>query len=420
MAPAEGVHERGAALITGDDAARLKDALLVLLAEDALNTERLTERLDRLASETGVSAHAALLLLLTGLAFEEDAARSHWESILEHRHALSLAVQREVGLRTALIDYFVNANRRLARPCLIDVSLSEPGLESGESDPLTGLAADRAFRAAVQSELRRAKRYGQRVSVALFDLDRFGAVNERGGKLVGDRVLRETAMLLHNKIRDIDLAARPAEDEFALLLPETDREGGVLVAERFRAEVEAHFRRREVAGSPAELTVSAGVAAYPDDARNPEDLLSRSAQALYRAKASGKNLVQAWRPERRRLLRCDLAGEGIEVEVLGGRDLSAARAADLSVDGILFDSPEPIDVGEEIELRLAAPGGESVRVQGRVVRLEEVPPPATPDDLGGPHRFEIGVAFSGDAAAARGHILEILERARDGKPRGWA
>jgi len=393
-------------LITREDAARLKDQLLGLLAEDSHNAERLLGRLDAIGRESGILAHAALLLLLTGLAFDEDEARAHWEAILEHRHGLSLALGRDAGLRTAVLDYFINVNRRLARPTLIDVEMQRS--PPAGADELTGLATDRPFRAAVQSELRRAKRYGHPVAVALFDLDGFTAVNERVGTLVGNRLLREAAMVLGNKIRDIDLAAHPGEDELALLLPQTDRNGAFLVAERFRRELEAHFRTRDANGRPADLTVSGGVASYPDDALDAEALMARAAEALYQAKAAGKNAVVVHSAERRRFLRFDLRSRRCDIEVLAPSDAGEARVRNLSRSGILFASPEPLDVGEEVEIRLESADRDAairpLTLRGRVVRLEEVP-------SGERDRFEIGIAFDVDRGYVEDELLAFLEAA---------
>jgi diguanylate cyclase (GGDEF)-like protein len=399
-------------VITREDAARLKDQLLQLLAEDSHNTDRLLVRLDGVARESGIGAHAALLLILTQLAFEESEARAHWDAILVHRHALSLALGRDAGLRVAVLDYFMNVNRRLVQPTLIDVEM-EAALLAGGGDPLTGLAGDRAFRTALQGELRRAKRYGHRVAIAIFDLDGFAALNARVGTLVGDRLLREAAMLLGNKIRDIDLASRPGEDEFSLLLPQTDRNGAFLVAERFRREFATHFRKREAGGKPADLTISGGVAAYPDDALDAESLVARAAQALYQAKAAGKNAVVVHSAERRRFLRFDLRSRRCEIEVLSPRDAGDARGRNLSRSGLLFASPEPLEVGEEVELRLENGGADAPRrvltVRGRVVRLEEVP-------SGENDRFEIGIAFDLDTGQGEDELLEFLELAGPESP----
>ena len=399
-------------MITREEATHLKEQLLQLLVEDTRNTERLLERLDEISKESGVGAHAALLLILTSLAFDEDQAREHWEAILAQRHNLSLTLGRDAGLRVAVLDYFMNVNRRLANPSLIDVEIEEAA-PHGEGDALTGLAGDRAFRIALQNELRRARRYGHVLAVAVFDLDGFADANARFGRLVADRLLREAAMILGNKIRDIDLASRPGEDELAILLPQTDRNGAFLVAERFRRELETHFRRREAAGQPVGLTVSGGVASYPDDGQDAEMLLARAAQALYQAKSSGKNVVLVHSPERRKFLRFDLHTRLCEIEVLAPPDAGAGKVRNLSRNGLLFASPEPLEVGEDVEIRLeTGERGAPRRVQavrGRVVRLEEVA-------SGENDKFEVGVAFDLDAAGGEQDLLEFLEHAGPERP----
>jgi diguanylate cyclase (GGDEF)-like protein len=407
-------------LINKEDARRIRIELLEMLEEDAHNVQRLLGRLDAITMESGVGAHAALILILTHLQFNDDEAREHWAGIISHRDELGRALGRDVGVRVALLDYFVNVNRHLIRPTLIDLEMFEAGDMSDTRDSLTGLATDKMFRVAVQHELRRARRYGQTVSVILFDLDDFGPVNDRLGRFVGDRMLRELAILLNNKIRDIDIATRPGEDEVALVLPQTDRNGALLVAERFRLEVEQFFGRREADGAPVGLTISGGVATYPGDANSPEELLERAAQALYRAKASGKNLIQVYNPERRRFLRFDLEPGRFEVEVLGSQDLPPGEARNLSRNGIVFTSPEKLHVGEEIEIRLQdqAPDGgpKPLRVRGRVVRLEELPEAEDPKDGG--DLFEIGVAFDADSLASGDDLLDFLERSRIGSRQG--
>lgn len=411
--------------MTPDDAARIREEVASLLGEDARNTDRLTERLRVLAHEQGIEPHAALLLALTGLAFDEGEAQAHWQALLTHRHELSLSLGRDVGVRVAMLDYFVNVNRRLVRPALIDLRLEEAERDAGTVDPRTGLASDRAFRAAVQAELRRAKRYGQSVCVVLFDLDDFGAVVARATPPVADRLFREAGMLLKNKIRDIDVAGAPGEDELALLLPETERNGGLLVADRFRTAVEDHFAKREAGGEAANLTVSGGLACYPDDALTAENLLEHAAQALYVAKATGKNHVRAYQPERRRYLRFDLDPRRCEIEVLASRPVTSPQGKNLSRSGLLFLSPERLEVGEEIELRLAATSEGGVprvhRLRGRVVRLEELPSPESGDagaSVDDEDRFEIGIAFDAAQGDAERVLFDYLEGTRSGHSGG--
>jgi hypothetical protein len=198
------------------------------------------------------------------------------------------------------------------------------------------------------------------------------------------------------------------------VLPVTDRNGGLLVAERVRIEVERFFGTREVDGVPVQLTVSGGVATYPVDSRTPEQLLERAAQALYHAKATGKNTVLTYNPERRRFLRFDLAPGRFEVEVLASGNGPAGEVRNLSRNGIVFVSPEALHVGEEIEIRLMDQepdgGPKPFRVRGRVVRLEELPA----DVVTSPDRFEIGVVFAPEILEDEKFLLEFLERARIG------
>jgi diguanylate cyclase (GGDEF)-like protein len=405
-------------MITREEAERVRGDLLRALEEDAHNTERLLARLDSIASEGGVEAHAALLLILTRLTFDNTEARTHWDRILAHREAMASALGRVVGVRVAIFDYFVNANRRMIHPNLLELEMFPTGERATDVDPLSGLSNDRAFRAAVQSETRRARRYGQHVSVVLFDLDDFGELNHRVGVVVGDRILREAAILLGNTIRDIDIAARPGEDELAAVLPETDRVGALLVAERFRREVEAHFSRRDVQGQPVNLTVSGGICCYPEDASAPEILLQDAAQALYRAKATGKNVIAVFQPERRRFLRFDLAPGRFEIEILAPTDVRCTRPRNLSRSGIVFASPERLEVGEAIELRLVEPAqGSPVEVRGQVVRLEEIPPLEGEGDarVGAADRYEVGVAFDAEESQAGRGLMRFLEQARSGK-----
>ncbi|MCP3978953.1 MAG: diguanylate cyclase [bacterium] len=412
-------------MIDPEDAKGLRDDLLAVLSEDAHNTQRLLARMDAITRESGVGAHAALLLILTHLAFEEHEARRHWEAVLAHRDELSKRVGRDIGVRVAVLDYFMNINRQLVQPALIDIEMLESTARDATRDKLTGLINDVVFHSSLQHELRRARRYSQKTALVLLDIDDFEKVNEQVGVLVGDRLLKEASILCSNNIRDIDIAARPGSDEFALLLPETDRNGAILVAERVRREFESFFAGRESAGRTIELTVSIGVACYPEDASTPERLLEGAAQALYQAKASGRNCVQMFHPERRRFLRFELEPGLFEVEVVEGMETTSASPRNLSRNGILFASPEALQLGEKIEIRLARAAvgdadARSLRVRGQVVRVEELPRPlavgAESDPIGAgalaEDRFEIGMAFDLDWTGGTDDLLDFLEKAR--------
>ena len=248
-------------MITREDADRLRDQLLAVLAEDARNTDRLLARLDSITDESGIGAHAALLLILTQLVFDEAEARGHWQSILNHRQEISRVLGRDAGVRVALLDYFMNVNRRLVQPTLIDLKMFESVEAEGSVDAMTGLTTGRRFRATLQTELRRAQRYRQRASVVVVDVDEFGEINRRFGSLLGDRLLREVAILLKNNVRDIDVAARLGEDEMALLLPATDRTESMLVENLYR-ELDAGLNTILFASKEERLNNAAALILY--------------------------------------------------------------------------------------------------------------------------------------------------------------
>jgi diguanylate cyclase (GGDEF)-like protein len=163
------------------------------------------------------------------------------------------------------------------------------------TDFLTGLKTRGFFEQQLDLELARAERRGTPVAVLMIDIDHFKRLNDTHGHQAGDLVLRDLAAILTHDLREIDTAARYGGEEFILLLPETDLQGATLVAQRLRRAVEqANFitGSRAVAGDGVEhVTISIGVALFPEDARFKHDLLEASDGALYEAKAQGRNRV---------------------------------------------------------------------------------------------------------------------------------
>jgi diguanylate cyclase (GGDEF)-like protein len=156
-------------------------------------------------------------------------------------------------------------------------------------DGLTGLANRRHLDQELASVLARAERAGGTAALILADLDDFKAVNDRHGHACGDLVLREFATLMHEVVREGDTAARWGGEEFALLLPDTDVEGAERVAERLRRGLESQVILSPE-GQPLRVTVSLGVAGYPE-AGGRVELVDAADEALYRAKRVGKNRV---------------------------------------------------------------------------------------------------------------------------------
>ena len=393
-----------------EEANRYRDELIEALQEDAHNEERILKRLDQIRSEEGIQLYAALLLILTRMQFEESDARRHWQAILEHRRALAGALRRVVALRVAVLDYFLNLNRQLTGPRLIDLSFAERQEPAAAEDRVTGLFSASAFLAALQNETRRAKRYDLGLSVLYVDLDNFREINERHGELVGGILLREVAILIKNKIRDIDVAARLAGEEFGVILPETERMGAFLVAERIRREVERHGLRRNADGRPIGLSVSLGVARYPEDATTADRLVERAEEALHLAKSRGGNAVSVYYRERRGYIRFDVARGPVRLRVMpaarpaGAVEPASQEPRNISRNGLLFESDVPFAIGVEVEILIEdSRHGARMTLPGRVVRVEEA------EDRAG--SFEIGAAFQVAWEHQESEITEFLRRA---------
>jgi diguanylate cyclase (GGDEF)-like protein len=157
-------------------------------------------------------------------------------------------------------------------------------------DGLTGLANRRQSEETLASELARLERFGGTLAVVVADLDWFKDVNDRYGHPSGDAVLREFAQLLDESVRDVDLAGRWGGEEFLLILPGTDLDGGAQVAERIRLALAGRIVL-SADGSPIPVTASFGVAATPP-ASTAAELFSAADAALYEAKRNGKNRVE--------------------------------------------------------------------------------------------------------------------------------
>jgi two-component system cell cycle response regulator len=161
------------------------------------------------------------------------------------------------------------------------------------TDPLTGLFNRRRLDDVLKREWAVSQRYKNSLSCIMLDLDHFKAVNDQHGHGAGDDVLKQVATLLRSRLREVDLAARFGGEEFVILLPQTDKEGALILAERLRSTLS----QSPLATNGKELAVSAsfGVASNLDVAEgDAEDLLRGADIALYHAKNNGRNRVTGY------------------------------------------------------------------------------------------------------------------------------
>lgn len=197
---------------------------------------------------------------------------------------------RNRAFRKSEIGVLDSLARPIASALANAVRISEAERLS-QTDDLTKLHNARYLRQFLLNEIRRARRYGSSVSALFLDLDNFKQVNDAHGHLAGSHVLMEMAAVILSSIRDTDAVARYGGDEFVIVLPDTGVDLAGAVADRIRNKISNHLfnggRNLKLA-----LTASFGVAAFPQHASSPQQLIACADTAMYEAKAANKNCIR--------------------------------------------------------------------------------------------------------------------------------
>jgi diguanylate cyclase (GGDEF)-like protein len=234
-------------------------------------------------------------------------------------------------------------------------------------DPLTGLATRESFLERLGVEMREASAAGRPLALVVADVDHLRKVADTRGREAAAMVLRKLAGILRATVREDDLVARLADDDFAIILNGLGRGSARQVAARLRSTIERfRFTSTWDGDSSFSVTLSLGAASYPTDADNELDLLTRATEALDEARALGRNRVWCYMRRPRVPLRTPVYLEGSSPLLLG-------YTQDLSPSGVFVATPAPIDVGMRCALSFPLPTAQgNVHVIGRVVRTVPV------------------------------------------------
>ena len=180
---------------------------------------------------------------------------------------------------------------------LMNRRLMEGQRRKANSDGLTGLITKRYLQELMGEEIHRAEVEHKPVSLFIFDLDHFKKLNDTHGHLTGDLVLKETAEVIRKTVRERDIAARWGGEEFLIILPATPKEGALLAAEKVRQALAKHTFHDDAGDPIGVVTLSGGVATFPEDGRTQSELVGSADEALYGAKRSGRNKVLKAEPK---------------------------------------------------------------------------------------------------------------------------
>ena len=202
----------------------------------------------------------------------------------DRRDALLVTALAMVGGSKAILTIVIDMTRRK--------ELEAHLRQLAATDPLTGLANRTRFFSKSVAEIRRAQRHGHPLAVVMLDIDHFKRINDTDGHEAGDAALKAFADLCRVVVRNQDLVARVGGEEFALLLPETEAEGALELANRLREAV-AGLR---TGANNRSMTVSLGVSEWRSQETTVEAALNRADKALYEAKQSGRNQAKVYAP----------------------------------------------------------------------------------------------------------------------------
>jgi diguanylate cyclase (GGDEF)-like protein/putative nucleotidyltransferase with HDIG domain len=283
---------------------------------------------------------------------------------------------------------------------------------AARTDPLTGLTNRLGFREQLDLELERSRRSGASLSIAAGDLDGFKRVNDRHGHHSGDEALKLVAETLGRGKRVIDTVARTGGEEFTLILPDTTAEGAFTAAERLREMVSVAF-----AESEAPVTISFGIAQFPDQGETAASLLRAADEALYCAKEEGRNRTVRRGDAGATLARRSRASASIGAERYIGLMLELAEAADLRFSGSARHSETVGRYAEMMakELGLSEQRVSQVRLAGLLHDIGKIAIPAAILD-------KPGVLTDGEYEIAKRHPelgAELLSHPALSEVRGW-
>lgn len=225
----------------------------------------------------------------TQLDLRESQCLQLWEEMLTRRRELSEQIGRPISLKTALMDVLSSAGM-IRVPVVLEYEEFKKLQVNAVTDPLTGLYNRRLFAESFEKELNRARRYGLPLGIVILDLHRFKEVNDKYGHPGGDVVLRAAATTLKKALRTSDSAFRIGGDEFALLLPQTDAAQGLALSGRIETVFAETLRPLQLNFA---VTMDHGVATFPQDGDQSDQLIRVADERLYRWKhANQKRAVE--------------------------------------------------------------------------------------------------------------------------------
>ncbi|MGB9621207.1 MAG: GGDEF domain-containing protein [Brevinematia bacterium] len=230
-----------------------------------------------------------LILVLTGVILEESTAEAIWAEIRKYHKMIVNTLGRDVHISAVVADYMLRVKNYLKNPIVVDVILMDKIKDSLLQDFVTGLYRGSSFFSFVEREINRSKRHGHVFSLLMLIVNGLENISLSGNTSVALKILVDTASIIRSSKRTEDLAFRFSLSKFGLILPQTDKKGAILFANRLLLEITNSILN--VSGLIFGLTVSIGIQSFPDDGSDAETLISNTEKATYKSKMLGLNKI---------------------------------------------------------------------------------------------------------------------------------
>jgi diguanylate cyclase (GGDEF)-like protein len=322
----------------------------------------------------GPDIYRDILFLLTHVELETEDAQVHWALIQEHREALGRQMGRDPGLQVAVCDYFVNFGPQIKDMVLVEVHRLLQKERFALVDELTGLYNRRFFNQMMTKEIENARRTSQPFSLLVLDIDHFKCFNDTLGHHAGDQALVELAEVLSRTARAGDHLARYGGEEFVVILPRTDKRQALIAAQRYRRAVERHPFPGQECQPNGNMTISIGVATFPDDGSDAALVFRRADAALYDGKHQGRNRVVCHEDDKRSHPRFPVLLDLLFRQPGSTPQFSGpCKTRNVSLAGALCQHDQPVGLGADLEVLIRNGGRREVTLNGRVVRLSQDP-----------------------------------------------
>jgi len=293
-----------------------------------------------------------------------------WNIIVEHQKLLKESLKRDITIQAALLDYILTRGTRIEEDKPLEISSVQKTAYTSIIDPITGLYNNKYFNIIVEAELKKAKQYSLPLTIMMLDMDNFGHYMALYGHEMGDVALNEAAIVFKKNCRKEDMIFRLQKNRFSIILLNIPREGSHKFAERLRLNIEEHTFKGADKLPLKKITMSGGIAIYPDDGKNSQTLIIAAEEALNTAKQSGRNRILEYSIKRRKTPRVIVDIEG-KYQIEGRKDLKPQLISikNISESGVLITAPNDIPLGGTSVLTFKLPTGSLIKIKGETVRI---------------------------------------------------